>query len=323
MGWWNKFSELQDFHKENGHCNVPKSQGKLGAWVSTQKRFYNSGRLSDERIQTLEGLGFLWNAHGNKSSSTSRRRYTRFARTNINAGSKRRFDADVDDEASDSDFGEEDSNKEALAVGNGICCKEESSDDDTVNCPPKKKPKNDVEDQPQERVSSCASNAGARVAKRKASTRFTERRKKVVEWAEKAMSDSEEEEARAAETEDSSSEEESDSDDSEGEVEEEEDSDDEASSVGVLASRTPNNNDQLRKLHKLVAAQQTMIQHHLEQQQHQKTTIRSQRRTIKRLKKKIKKNQQKNRAHDLPKQVSALRQQVDGIQRRLARHQSK
>ncbi|CAB9523860.1 expressed unknown protein [Seminavis robusta] len=81
-------------------------------------------------------------------------------------------------------------------------------------------------------------------------------------------------------------------------VAEEEDSDDEASSAGV-ASRMTNNNDQLWKLHKLVAAQQTIIRHQLDQLQDQKTTIRSQRRTIKRLK--IKK-------HDLPKQIiSTLR----------------
>jgi hypothetical protein len=43
--WEDCFSELADYHKIHGHCNVPQSyseKSKLGYWVATQKNKENN-----------------------------------------------------------------------------------------------------------------------------------------------------------------------------------------------------------------------------------------------------------------------------------------
>jgi hypothetical protein len=60
-------SELADYLKEHGHCNVPKSYSentKLAVWVANQRaqsRLHREGKESQMttlRIQELESLGF-------------------------------------------------------------------------------------------------------------------------------------------------------------------------------------------------------------------------------------------------------------------------
>jgi hypothetical protein len=68
--WEDRLSELADYHKIHGHCNVPKrysENSKLGTWVATQRRNYRlhlEGKKSTMmialRIQALESLGFEW-----------------------------------------------------------------------------------------------------------------------------------------------------------------------------------------------------------------------------------------------------------------------
>jgi len=62
--WWEtRFSELQAFKDQFGHCRVPKDWApnpSLGSWVSTQRMQRES--LSTERRQRLAGLGFVWQA---------------------------------------------------------------------------------------------------------------------------------------------------------------------------------------------------------------------------------------------------------------------
>jgi hypothetical protein len=67
--WEDRLSELADFRKIHGHCNVPfkySENGKLGAWVRYQRRQYKlhlrgkSSFMSLSRIQELESLGFEW-----------------------------------------------------------------------------------------------------------------------------------------------------------------------------------------------------------------------------------------------------------------------
>ncbi|CAB9498126.1 helicase [Seminavis robusta] len=80
---WNQmFTNLQEFHKENGHCNVAMQSSRkagelqnLSKWVSYQRRNYR--KLSDERIGKLEELGFIWSGYGNSSSyaATSKKRF--------------------------------------------------------------------------------------------------------------------------------------------------------------------------------------------------------------------------------------------------------
>ena len=58
--WMARFDELFDYKTEQGDCNVPQSQGPLGEWVITQRKFYKKGKLSQERIKLLESIGFEW-----------------------------------------------------------------------------------------------------------------------------------------------------------------------------------------------------------------------------------------------------------------------
>jgi superfamily II DNA or RNA helicase len=61
--WEYRYDELKAFHAEHGHCNVPKGWKEnpaLGTWVSNQRKVYKEGKLSEERTQQLEALGFVW-----------------------------------------------------------------------------------------------------------------------------------------------------------------------------------------------------------------------------------------------------------------------
>ena len=66
---------LVAYKEEFGHCNVPSRYAenvKLGTWVNTQRSFYNRGKLSADRINKLEAIGFEW----------TRRKTTKSAETN-------------------------------------------------------------------------------------------------------------------------------------------------------------------------------------------------------------------------------------------------
>jgi hypothetical protein len=65
--WEERLSELTDYHRIHGHCNVPQRNSKLGKWVSTQrteKKLYDreeGSQMTPARIEALEGIGFQWN----------------------------------------------------------------------------------------------------------------------------------------------------------------------------------------------------------------------------------------------------------------------
>ena len=62
--WNQRVEHLKEYKQQFGHCNVPqlyKSQpAGLGEWVLVQRKNYMQGKMSQERIQTLEALGFSW-----------------------------------------------------------------------------------------------------------------------------------------------------------------------------------------------------------------------------------------------------------------------
>jgi hypothetical protein len=71
--WEDRLSELADYCKIQGHCNVPQNYSentKLAKWVDTQRsnyRLHRDGKTSPMtafRIQELECLGFEWDSHG-------------------------------------------------------------------------------------------------------------------------------------------------------------------------------------------------------------------------------------------------------------------
>jgi predicted chitinase len=71
--WEARLSELADYRKINGHCNVPRKYSenkKLANWVADQRKQYRSYQEGEtsamplSRIQKLEGLGFEWDCLG-------------------------------------------------------------------------------------------------------------------------------------------------------------------------------------------------------------------------------------------------------------------
>jgi hypothetical protein len=67
--WEDRLSELAEYRKIHGHCNVPKTyseNAKLGFWFTNQRgnyRLHKEGKTSPMttfRIQELESLGFEW-----------------------------------------------------------------------------------------------------------------------------------------------------------------------------------------------------------------------------------------------------------------------
>ncbi|KAL9189794.1 hypothetical protein ACHAXT_009469 [Thalassiosira profunda] len=78
--WAKRYDQLQEYKKEHGHCNVPRKYEKnpqLGEWVHTQRNFRKKGKLSGDRIQRLNGLGFQWRLPnvGNRQDELWNERY--------------------------------------------------------------------------------------------------------------------------------------------------------------------------------------------------------------------------------------------------------
>ena len=60
VGWNERFEQLEEFTKENGHCRVPQKYPHLGKWVQHQRERYKKGKLSSEQIESMNGIGFEW-----------------------------------------------------------------------------------------------------------------------------------------------------------------------------------------------------------------------------------------------------------------------
>jgi superfamily II DNA or RNA helicase len=62
--WWElSFSKLLSFMANNGHCRVParyEADPELGRWVSDQRKLYLKGKISADRVERLESVGFEW-----------------------------------------------------------------------------------------------------------------------------------------------------------------------------------------------------------------------------------------------------------------------
>ena len=65
--WEYRFQQLKDFVAENGRFpeNADALNDKeiraLMTWINTQRRYYTNDKLSDEKINALEDIGFVWN----------------------------------------------------------------------------------------------------------------------------------------------------------------------------------------------------------------------------------------------------------------------
>lgn len=60
--WMMMYHELVFYKKnsEHGDCNVRQRHSSLGRWVAEQRQSYKKGKLSAERAQLLNNIGFQW-----------------------------------------------------------------------------------------------------------------------------------------------------------------------------------------------------------------------------------------------------------------------
>jgi hypothetical protein len=61
--WEDKFKQLKEFSKENGHAFVPvnfKENKSLGTWVASQRWLEAKGKLDPSKKKKLDQLGFVW-----------------------------------------------------------------------------------------------------------------------------------------------------------------------------------------------------------------------------------------------------------------------
>ena len=58
--WETRFKELVQYKTKHGDCNIPFRQGQLGGWVGRQRNTHKEGKLSHDRIDRLNAIGFDW-----------------------------------------------------------------------------------------------------------------------------------------------------------------------------------------------------------------------------------------------------------------------
>eukprot|EP00978_Attheya_sp_CCMP212_P033988 scaffold140274_cov24-Attheya_sp.AAC.1 len=67
--WDERFKELVEFKKINGHAKVPTKVGPLARWVSTQRREYcllqegEDSQLTIDNCEKLKSIGFEFKCH--------------------------------------------------------------------------------------------------------------------------------------------------------------------------------------------------------------------------------------------------------------------
>jgi len=58
--WEENFLKLKTFKEINGHCRVNVAKKSLNNWVRRQRSIFHKGKMSQDRIQKLDALGFEW-----------------------------------------------------------------------------------------------------------------------------------------------------------------------------------------------------------------------------------------------------------------------
>ena len=67
--WEEMFAALTDFKRTHGNCDVPTSWDRnpsLKFWCGTQRAFFKSGQLAQDRVERLERIGFVWEPDASK-----------------------------------------------------------------------------------------------------------------------------------------------------------------------------------------------------------------------------------------------------------------
>ena len=75
QAWETMFAELETFHAEHEHANIPQqfaANRKLGWWATTQRRNRRKNKLTAQQIAHLDSLGFDWSPLTSKPKSAPR-----------------------------------------------------------------------------------------------------------------------------------------------------------------------------------------------------------------------------------------------------------
>ena len=62
--WEMMFDALMEYKDDHGHCNIPRrvrAYKQLRVWTDKQQEYYRKGKLSEDRINRLEEIGFEFN----------------------------------------------------------------------------------------------------------------------------------------------------------------------------------------------------------------------------------------------------------------------
>ncbi|GFH61705.1 hypothetical protein CTEN210_18181 [Chaetoceros tenuissimus] len=78
LKWLDKLEELYEYKKQYKHCNVPAKYENqtLYKWVQMQRSHYKISKISEERKQMLNAIGFNWTAVSPKEIGTMTRVFT-------------------------------------------------------------------------------------------------------------------------------------------------------------------------------------------------------------------------------------------------------
>ena len=74
--WQKMYEAMKEFKQQNGHCWVPNKwpvNPRFGSWVSTQRKLYGAGTLSEEKVCLLDAIGFVWGKNDSPSSEVGHR----------------------------------------------------------------------------------------------------------------------------------------------------------------------------------------------------------------------------------------------------------
>ncbi|MDC0306473.1 Helicase associated domain protein [Akkermansiaceae bacterium] len=65
LAWKRRFEELRSYHQQFGNCRIQNTHEfcKLRSWAVNQRTNKNLGLLSSEKINLLNGLGFIWHTY--------------------------------------------------------------------------------------------------------------------------------------------------------------------------------------------------------------------------------------------------------------------
>ena len=96
--WDSWIPKLEQHVREHGNCNVPQSEGPLGSWVARQRVNKSVGRLTNEQVETLEDLGFVWDMRDVEWQAQAKRVQDHFAQNGTWASMDKPLKAWVSDQ---------------------------------------------------------------------------------------------------------------------------------------------------------------------------------------------------------------------------------